>query len=113
VLAPVIKPATVVIVGFNYKSHIAEMGFSVPVTPPFMALAAGQGVTAAWNADIVLPLAAPGMVDYEGELGVVTGRTARNISAGDAWRHVGGLTVLNDVSARDVQQRAMQERDPA
>ena len=51
-------------------------------------------------------LLASQMVDYEGELGVIIGRTAERVSAADAWRHVGGLVVVNDVSARDVQKSA-------
>jgi 2-keto-4-pentenoate hydratase/2-oxohepta-3-ene-1,7-dioic acid hydratase in catechol pathway len=113
VLAPVSAPATVVVVGFNYRTHVAETGAALPAAPPLAVLPAGPGVTAAWNDDVELPASAPAQVDYEGELAVVIGRPARAVRAADAWRYVGGLTVVNDLSARDVQRRAMSERDPA
>lgn len=46
-------------------------------------------------------------LDYELELGVVIGRAGRNISAGHAWDHVAGFTIVNDFSARDLQRREM------
>ncbi|MGI9611934.1 MAG: fumarylacetoacetate hydrolase family protein [Acidimicrobiales bacterium] len=110
-LAPIISPATVVIVGFNYKAHIAETGAETPESPPLAAAAAGPGVSIAWNDDIVLPAEAPTKVDYEGEVGVVIGRVASNIDARHAWDVIGGLVVVNDVSARDVQRSDMERGD--
>jgi 2-keto-4-pentenoate hydratase/2-oxohepta-3-ene-1,7-dioic acid hydratase in catechol pathway len=52
---------------------------------------------------IVLPHVAPGQVDYESELAVVIGKTARNVTREEALRYVFGYTCANDVSARDVQ----------
>ncbi len=110
-LAPTAQPGTVVIVGYNYRAHIAEIGVAVPTAPPLIAIAAPAGVTAAWNADIVVPAEATDEVDYEGEVGVIIGRTAHQVAAADAWSVIAGLTVVNDVSARDVQRRAMETRD--
>lgn len=110
-LAPVVQPATVVIVGFNYKSHITETGMATPNSPPMAAVQAGLGVAVPWDADIVLPVDAPTNVDYEGELGVVIGREASNVAARDAWDVIGGLVVVNDVSARDVQRSDMASGD--
>jgi 2-keto-4-pentenoate hydratase/2-oxohepta-3-ene-1,7-dioic acid hydratase in catechol pathway len=55
---------------------------------------------------ILLPRVAPDCVDYEGEVAVVIGRRATDVPAAEAWRYVAGLTICNDVSARDVQQGA-------
>src|ERR1700758_1516445 len=113
--APVRSPGKVIIVGLNYASHTQEalahfaaMGMrdiQLPTVPNFYIVAA-SAVTDPWSA-IRLPQAAPAQVDYEGEVAVVIGRDGANISTSDAWNHVGGLTIANDVSARDVQQRAM------
>jgi len=58
-------------------------------------------------ADIELP-AASTQVDYEGELAAVIGRRGRHVDAEDAWSYVAGLTILNDVTARDFQRRTIQ-----
>lgn len=109
---PTAQPGTVVIVGYNYRAHIAEIGVAVPTAPPLIAIPSPAGVTAAWNADIIVPTDATDEVDYEGEVGVIIGRTAHHVTAADAWSVIAGLTVVNDVSARDVQRRAMETRDP-
>ena len=113
--APVRRPGKVLIVGLNYGSHGEEarallktMGMpdvELPTVPNFF-LAAGSAVTGP-GSPIRLPQSAPAQVDYEGEVAVVIGRDGADIDAVDAWRHVAGLTIANDVSARDIQQRAM------
>jgi len=113
--APVPRPGKVIIVGLNYSSHAQEalarfaaMGMGdiqLPTVPNFY-LAAGSAVTGP-GSPIRLPQAAPAQVDYEGEVAVVIGRDGADVSTVDAWQHVGGLTVVNDISARDIQQRAM------
>ncbi len=112
VLSPLIAPSQFVVVGFNDRTHVAEIGVATPTEPAFAVLPGGPGITAGWNAAIRLPREAPDNVDYEGELGVVIGRTAHGVAARDAWGFVGGLTVVNDVSARDVQRRAMSGTAP-
>ncbi|HMN83643.1 MAG TPA: fumarylacetoacetate hydrolase family protein [Burkholderiaceae bacterium] len=97
---PIDDGASVYLVGANYRKHAEEAGLGVPSTPvifmkPTTALV-GPG------APIRLPAISTEM-DYEGELAVVIGRTARRVSVQDARRHVVGLTVVNDVTARDLQ----------
>jgi 2-keto-4-pentenoate hydratase/2-oxohepta-3-ene-1,7-dioic acid hydratase in catechol pathway len=114
-LAPVPRPGKVIIVGLNYGSHgqealarFAAMGMrdiQLPTVPNFY-IAAGSAVTGP-GSPIRLPQVAPAQVDYEGEVAVVIGRDGADISTVDAWKHVAGLTIVNDVSARDIQQRAM------
>ncbi|MFF9075740.1 fumarylacetoacetate hydrolase family protein [Streptomyces sp. NPDC014735] len=67
---------------------------------------AGSAVTAPGD-DIRLPAVAADQVDYEGEVAVVIGRSASAVSTAEAPSHIAGLTIANDVSARDIQQRAM------
>jgi 2-keto-4-pentenoate hydratase/2-oxohepta-3-ene-1,7-dioic acid hydratase in catechol pathway len=113
--APVRRPGKIIIVGLNYGSHAEEavalfsaMGMKDVVLPtvPNFYLAAASAITGP-GAPIVLPENASANVDYEGELVVVIGRDGADIAAADAWQHVAGLTIANDVSARDIQQRAM------
>jgi 2-keto-4-pentenoate hydratase/2-oxohepta-3-ene-1,7-dioic acid hydratase in catechol pathway len=113
--APVRKPGKVIIVGLNYGSHAQEalawfagMGMrdiELPTAPNFYIVA--TSAVSGPGRPIRLPQAAPAQVDYEGEVAVVIGRDGADISTSDAWKHVAGLTIANDVSARDVQQRAM------
>ncbi|MFE5093151.1 fumarylacetoacetate hydrolase family protein [Streptomyces sp. NPDC056638] len=113
--APVARPGKILIVGLNYRSHAEEAlemfaamgrpGITLPTEPNFQVVA-GSAVTAP-GADIRLPAVAAGQVDYEGEVAAVIGRPASAVCAADAESHLAGLTIANDVSARDIQQRAM------
>ncbi|SEB26086.1 MULTISPECIES: fumarylacetoacetate hydrolase family protein [unclassified Mycobacterium] len=114
-LAPIIRPGKILIVGLNYPSHAKEalqafaaMGrgdIALP-TEPNMQLIAGSA-TIGTSDEIKLPAVAPLEIDYEGELAVVIGKTAASIPADRAWDHLAGLTIVNDVGARDIQIRAM------
>lgn len=104
-LRPVLNPGATVCVGLNYRTHIAEMGIDVPAHPALFDKLARS--LADPYADIVLP-AACGKIDYEGELGVVIGTAGADISVERAWDHVAGLTIINDVSVRDFQNRTTQ-----
>jgi 2-keto-4-pentenoate hydratase/2-oxohepta-3-ene-1,7-dioic acid hydratase in catechol pathway len=100
-LAPLPRPPKVWIVGKAYHDHRAETG-NEPTAEPFTVLIAPTAVTGPYD-DIRRPAVAPGCVDYEGELGVIIGATATSISEDEAWDHIAGYTICNDVSARDVQ----------
>jgi acylpyruvate hydrolase len=104
-LRPVLRPAAIVCVGLNYRSHITEMGRDLPTHPTLFGKLA-RSLTDPF-ADIVLP-AVSDRIDYEAELAVVIGRGGRDVAREDAWHHVAGLTVLNDVTARDFQRRTKQ-----
>jgi len=97
---PVDDGASIYLVGANYKKHAEEAGLDVPATPvifmkPTTALVGPKD-------PICLPPISAEM-DYEGELAVVIGRTARRVRRQDAPSHIAGLTVVNDVTARDLQ----------
>jgi 2-keto-4-pentenoate hydratase/2-oxohepta-3-ene-1,7-dioic acid hydratase in catechol pathway len=98
--APLDDGASVYLVGANYKKHAVEAGLDVPATPvlfmkPTTALV-GPGQA------IELPPISSQM-DYEGELAIVIGRTARRVSRSEAHKYIAGATILNDVTARDLQ----------
>lgn len=107
-LAPVVPdPPKVICVGVNYRDHIEEMGREAPQAPTYFAKFARSLVGA--HDDLMLPPAEMSTsVDWECELAVVIGREARNVDRSDAIDHVGGYTVLNDVSVRDFQRRTSQ-----
>jgi len=99
-LAPVPRPGKILGVGRNYGAHAAEGGLAAQERPRiFVKLATSVIGTGA-------PIPKPGPVtklDYETELAVVIGKRGRGISERDALAHVGGYTILNDVSARELQ----------
>ncbi|WP_339911242.1 fumarylacetoacetate hydrolase family protein [Symmachiella dynata] len=99
-LAPIPRPGKVICIGLNYRDHAVESNAPIPEEPicfsKFSSSVIGPEET------IELPAACK-TVDYEAELVVVIGRGGRNISREDAFAHVAGYTVGNDVSARDWQ----------
>jgi len=101
-LAPVIPRSKVVAVGKNYRDHAAEMGGEAP-EEPLLFLKPNTSVIGLGDAIIVPPQSE--RVDFEGELAVVIGTIARNVSEADAASHIFGYTVANDVTARDLQQK--------
>ncbi len=103
-LAPVM-PSKIVAVGLNYKDHAAEMNKALP-DEPLIFLKPSTAVIGT-GAAIVIPSGA-GRVDYEAELGVVIGKTARHVAAAHAHEYVLGLTCVNDVTDRDLQRRDVQ-----
>jgi 2-keto-4-pentenoate hydratase/2-oxohepta-3-ene-1,7-dioic acid hydratase in catechol pathway len=96
--APAPKPRQVFAIGLNYATHAEETGHGRPTRPPtftkFPTCIAGP------TAVVALPT---GQVDWEVELVVVIGVRAERVAASGAWRYVAGLTVGQDLSARDVQ----------
>jgi acylpyruvate hydrolase len=102
---PILEPGATFCVGLNYATHIQEMGRDLPTNPTLFSKLA-RALTDPY-APIPLPSVSD-QLDYEGELCVVIGRSGRDIANADAWSHVGGLTVLNDVTVRDYQWRTPQ-----
>lgn len=103
-LAPC-QPSKIVAYGINYASHAPEISMTVP-PEPLLFLKPSTAVIGPGDT-IVLPPQSD-QVDYEGELAVVIGRRARNISASEAYSAVFGYTCINDVTARDLQRRDVQ-----
>jgi 2-keto-4-pentenoate hydratase/2-oxohepta-3-ene-1,7-dioic acid hydratase in catechol pathway len=102
-LAP-IAPRAIICIGLNYRAHAAETNAQLPQWPVvFMKLPA-----ATQNPDdpVILPQTLEStQVDFEGELVVVIGRTAKNVRRSEALHYVLGYTCGNDISARDWQRQ--------
>jgi len=109
--APIPRPArNIFCVGKNYRDHVSEMaaGFGQDLPEhPILFSKVPQSVIGP-GAPIRMPTGVSDAIDYEAELAVVIGRAGRGIAAGDAWSHVFGYTILNDVTARDLQRRHVQ-----
>lgn len=104
-LLPPCWPTKIVCVGRNYAEHARELGNEVPSEPliflkPPSSLIAGGDL-------IVYPRLSQN-VHFEGELGVIIGKTARRIRRDQAFDCVRGYTCLNDVTARDIQRKDVQ-----
>jgi len=101
-LAPLV-PTNIIAIGLNYHRHAEESGLQVPKNPVVFAKLTSS--LANPGDPIFLPIDAPDEVDYEAELAVVIGKSARHTKIEDALDHVLGYTCANDVSARDCQGR--------
>ena len=101
-LLPPCSPTKIVCVGRNYAEHAKELGNPVPpepiifLKPPSSLIASGD--------NIVYPKISE-RLDYEGELGVVMGKRARNVKSSDATPYILGYTCVNEVTARDLQKK--------
>ncbi len=97
---PPVYPGKILAIGRNYVDHAIEGGAEPPAAPLiFMKL---PNALSAHEAPIVLPTISA-KVDYEAELAVVIGRRAKRVSEAEALDYVFGYTLINDVSARDLQ----------
>ncbi|MHC1751129.1 fumarylacetoacetate hydrolase family protein [Humidesulfovibrio sp.] len=101
-LLPLVRPSKIVCVGLNYRDHAHELGLPMS-DEPVLFLKPPSSVIGPGDA-IVIP-ACSERVDYEAELALVIGRTARHVSEADAPRHLFGYSCANDVTARDLQQK--------
>ena len=99
--APLLQPSKIVAVGLNYIDHCKEANLPVP-SEPVLFTKWPNSITGPYD-ELSWPENVTREVDYEVELGVVIGKAGRNISEKDALDHVCGYTVVNDVSARDLQ----------
>jgi 2-keto-4-pentenoate hydratase/2-oxohepta-3-ene-1,7-dioic acid hydratase in catechol pathway len=99
-LPPLPDADKIVCIGLNYRSHAAEAGIDPPEQPTFFAKF--RNALAAQGATVELP-AASEKVDYEAEIAFVVGRRCSEVSADEALDAVAGYTLLNDLSARDLQ----------
>jgi len=97
----VIAPPAVLAVGLNYAAHSSELGLKTDAAPTVFTLwpnsLTGHEETTSW------PRALSESVDYEAELGVLIGTPAKDVAVADALDHVWGYTVVNDITARDIQ----------
>lgn len=114
-LAPLPRPRrNIFCVGRNYHAHAKELSESVfkgnnadPAAWPIVFTKVPETVVAHKD-EVILPVGITEQVDYEAELAIVIGTGGKNISQADALNHVWGYTIVNDVTARDVQMRHQQ-----
>ncbi len=99
-LAPIHRPGKIVCVGHNYREHVEEQGLPIPDRPTLFAKWANAVVG---DGDPVVRPDVTDALDLEAELAVVIGTTARRVPESLALAHIAGWTVVNDVSARDLQ----------
>ena len=96
-----LTPPVILAIGLNYAAHSSELGLKTDSTPTVFVLwpnsLAGHDATTTW------PRALSESVDYEAELGVIIGAPAKDVSPEEALSHVWGYTVVNDITARDIQ----------
>jgi 2-keto-4-pentenoate hydratase/2-oxohepta-3-ene-1,7-dioic acid hydratase in catechol pathway len=106
-LAPV-TPGKILCLGYNYRGHVPDGVDPTANDPEYPDVFVKTPNTLAGpNEPVVIPPGATD-VDYEGEVAVVIGRRAQRVSLEDALDHVGGYTILNDVSDRAWQRRQSQ-----
>jgi 5-oxopent-3-ene-1,2,5-tricarboxylate decarboxylase/2-hydroxyhepta-2,4-diene-1,7-dioate isomerase len=108
-LAPLTAPSKIIALGRNYAAHAAEQGHSAPSEPILFAKAPSSIVGP--GDEIVYPHYVR-RLDPEIELGVVIGRRAKQVSEEQAMSYVAGYTIVNDVTARDIQKVAQDKGHP-
>ncbi|HYP48225.1 MAG TPA: fumarylacetoacetate hydrolase family protein [Thermoleophilaceae bacterium] len=104
-LSPATRPRKIVCIGLNYHEHAAEQGKEAPETPTFFAKF--SNALAAPGAQVQLP-AWSRKVDYEAEVAFVILDRCKDVPEERAMEHVAGFTLLNDLSARDLQFKTPQ-----
>jgi 2-keto-4-pentenoate hydratase/2-oxohepta-3-ene-1,7-dioic acid hydratase in catechol pathway len=105
-LLAAVQPHKIVCVGRNYRDHASELGNDVP-TEPLIFLKPPSSIIAPGD-EIVHPKQSE-RVDYEGELGIVIGKLCAKLAAdADVKEYIRGYTIVNDVTARDLQKKDSQ-----
>ncbi len=99
-LPPIPNPDKLICIGLNYHAHAEEAGVDAPETPTFFAKF--RNALAPAGSEVKLPEASQ-KVDYEAEVAFIVGRRAKDVSEANALDHIAGYTLLNDLSARDLQ----------
>lgn len=103
---PIPDPEKIICFGLNYRKHAEETGQKLPSVPTFFPKYRNSLIAS--GEPIVLPRKNAGNVDYEVELAVVIGKRCKYVSESEALDYVGGYSILNDVSARDLQMQTSQ-----
>jgi acylpyruvate hydrolase len=104
-LPPIASPQKIICLGMNYRKHAQEMGREPPKYPTLFGKFAHTLI--GHKNPIQLPEISD-QVDYEAELAIVIGKAGKSIKGEDAFKHIAGYTILNDVSVRDFQNRTLQ-----
>ena len=105
--APVPRPGKIIAMGLNFRDHAEENKVPIPEMPVAF-LKASSTVIGPYDS-VPYPRSTE-QLDYEIEMAIVIGKKGKDISPEKAYEHVAGYTVINDLSARDIQHREMQKR---
>jgi len=98
--APITHPQKLIGIGLNYRDHVEELKGQIPKQPLLFGMY-GNAIIGPEDSIIIPPMSQ--QVDYEAELGIVIGKRARQVPVEAAIEYVAGYTIINDVSARDLQ----------
>lgn len=102
---PIPDPDKIICIGLNYADHANEAGLAQTEVPLFFAKF--RNSLTGPTSPILLPRVSS-QIDYEGELAVIMGTRCKDVSEQEALRYVAGYSIMNDVSARDLQMRTSQ-----
>ena len=105
-ILPPCKPTKIIAVGLNYRDHAEEMKKQIPSEPMLFMKPSTSVIGHEHN--IIYPSHMSSRVDYEGELAVVIGKSAKSIHPNESADYILGYTCMNDVTARDLQSRDIQ-----
>ncbi|MHA4764832.1 fumarylacetoacetate hydrolase family protein [Bacillus altitudinis] len=107
--APIPKPTkNIMCVGKNYQDHVMEMGSAADIPKDVMIFTKAPTSVVGHEADILLHEDVTSELDYEGELAIVIGKTGKNIAPEEVHDYIFGYTILNDITARDLQKKHKQ-----
>ena len=102
---PVPKPDKILCLGVNYREHAAEAQQEIPVVP--LIFAKFRNSLTGPSSPILLPRVSK-LIDYEGELAVIIGKRCKAVTEQEALHYVAGYSIMNDVTARDIQAQTSQ-----
>ena len=102
---PIPNPDKILCLGVNYRAHAAEAQQEIPVVP--VVFAKFRNSLTGPTSPILLPRVSK-LIDYEGELAVIIGKRCKAVSEQEALQHVAGYSIINDVTARDIQAQTSQ-----
>lgn len=106
---PLLRPGKIICLGLNYRGHVEETNNPLPEEPIYFEKATTSII--AHDQPVMYPSSFE-RIDPEVELAVVIGRRGYRITEPEAWSYIAGYTILNDVTARDLQQRDIKESLP-
>lgn len=106
---PLYKPDKIICLGLNYTEHARETAIDLPKEPIYFVKA--NSAVIAHEQPIIYPDGL-GRIDPEAELAVIIGKRAQGVKEEEAAEYIGGYTILNDVTARDLQTKDIQNKHP-
>ncbi|WP_271001882.1 fumarylacetoacetate hydrolase family protein [Listeria seeligeri] len=105
---PFSPPNNIMAIGKNYYKHVLEMGTKEDVPEHILVFTKSSNSLLPHNGQIELHQNITSQLDYEGELAVIIGKETRDISEKEALSAIFGFTIINDITARDIQKRHKQ-----